>query len=274
MPKKDQENITIQQSMVSGSVAGASEVLANHPLWTIKTRIQEGKPFTMQPAVLYQGIFYNAASMIPITVIQVGLNHTFQHNFFDNGSSISHGQRLTCAFFAGVSSASISSPTEMIMRRMNIESSFYKTASIMAKNNGWRFLFSGLYATGLREGMFTTFFLAGAPIVKEQLTPYIPHNLLGTVVAGVSSGLAAAYVSHPVDTIKTKQQSQPSASQSLSFCQAATKIYKADGLFGFFKGAVPRGLRVVSGVTIMSGITEHLQDAFQTCNNDTTNIKP
>ena len=42
-----QKKSTLGQSMVIGSVVGAMEVLINHPLWTIKTRMQQTPP---QPA--------------------------------------------------------------------------------------------------------------------------------------------------------------------------------------------------------------------------------
>ena len=61
---------TVAQSLITGSVAGAVEVLVDHPLWTIKTRLQNGEPFSLKPSVLYTGILANAASMVPITAIK------------------------------------------------------------------------------------------------------------------------------------------------------------------------------------------------------------
>ena len=43
---KVQARVTVSQSIVIGSVAGATEVFVDHPLWSIKTRMQRGDPFT------------------------------------------------------------------------------------------------------------------------------------------------------------------------------------------------------------------------------------
>ena len=65
---------TVFQSFLIGSVAGATEVMLNHPLWSIKIRIQCGDPFTLNPRLLYRGILANIASIIPSATLQVGLN--------------------------------------------------------------------------------------------------------------------------------------------------------------------------------------------------------
>lgn len=116
---------TVAQNIVIGSVAGATEVLVNHPLWSIKTGIQRGEAFSFNPTLWYRGILPNAASMIPITALQVVLNRGLLNIFFKD-SALSNYQSIGCSFAAGIGSSLISCPTEMIMTHQNKGVSFTK----------------------------------------------------------------------------------------------------------------------------------------------------
>lgn len=250
---------TILQSIVIGSVSGATEVLVDHPLWSIKTRLQQGEPFTLNPRLLYRGIIPNATSMIPITAMQVGLNQMIMNVFFKNSSELTVTQKVSCAFFAGMGSAFASCPTEMIMTHQGIRGgSFYSAGTYLMKQGGIANLYSGLFSTMMREGMFTAFYLAVTPIMKAQILNYCPNDYLASLAAGMSAGLGATVMSQSVDTIKTKQQTDP-----ISFVGAVQKIYSSQGIYGFFKGFVPRGTRVMSAVTIMGYVGEQMQSVLQ-----------
>src|SRR5437870_758977 len=106
MPAQEKkQKVTVVQSVLIGSVAGAIEVLVNHPLWTIKTRMQRGFSFTFNPYLLYRGILPNAASMMPITAMQTGLDRCFQNAFFKDARELTNSQKVVSAFVAGVGSA-------------------------------------------------------------------------------------------------------------------------------------------------------------------------
>lgn len=254
--------ITVPQSITIGSIAGAAEVLVNHPLWTIKTRLQQGKTFMLNPSVLYRGLLPNAVSMIPITAMQIGLNRAVQQYFFKT-SVLTDQERITSAFIAGLGSAAVCCPTEMVMTYQGkAGESFYAVGKQLLKQGGWRGLFTALPATAIRESMFTTFFLAGTPILKAQLTPYCPSETSALLASGMIAGVGATYASQAADTLKTVQQAA-SPHQAARFTEAAKKVYSSQGVYGFFKGSVPRGARVVSAVTLMGFINEKLEAAFQ-----------
>jgi hypothetical protein len=132
-PKQKKTGLTVTQSIISGSVAGAGEVFTNHPLWVKKRQIQNNELRTNNLKVLYKGIWPNAASMIPISALQVGLNRFFQQTFFKK-SELTDTQRLTTAFAAGVSSSFISCPTEMIMTHQ--KKSFYAAGTQLVRQGG------------------------------------------------------------------------------------------------------------------------------------------
>ncbi|OEH46355.1 hypothetical protein lpari_02694 [Legionella parisiensis] len=256
-PAEKKNNLSIFQSIVSGSVTGAFEVFVDHPLWSIKTRIQKGDPFTLNPQVLYRGILPNAASMIPITAVQLGLNRVFQKWFLGNRYELSDAQKLTSAFAAGIGSALISCPTEMIMTHQ--KTGFFSTGLNLVRQGGWPRLYTGLMATMLREGLFSTFFLAVAPTLKVRIKQYYPNDYAASLLAGMLAGVGATLASHKFDVVKTAQQSSITMN-SAGFFKTTQKLYTTQGGYGFFKGGFPRGLRVMSAVTLMSWMNEKMDD--------------
>jgi hypothetical protein len=248
---------TVYQSIFIGSIAGAVEVLADHPLWTIKTRLQQGKSFTLNPSVLYRGMLPNIASMAPITALQVGLDSLVRKVLFKD-ADLSDKQRMASAFIAGVGSSLVSCPTEMIMTRQGtMVSSFYTAANYLYQSGGLRWVYQGLPATALREGGFTMFFLAGIPMLKSKVMPYCPNDAVATLCSGIGAGVGATLASQAFDTIKTVQQT---ATSPIKAVEAVTNIYSTHGVYGFFKGSIPRGARVVSAVTIMGAVKEKLEE--------------
>ncbi|KTD74022.1 MC/SLC25 family protein [Legionella tucsonensis] len=256
-PKEKKNNLSIFQSIVSGSVTGAFEVFVDHPLWSIKTRMQKGDPFTLSPQVLYRGILPNAASMIPITAVQVGLNRIFQKWFLGNKYELSDAQKLTSAFAAGVGSSLISCPTEMIMTHQ--KTGFISTGLNLVRQGGWPRLYTGLMATMLREGLFSTFFLVVTPILKVRIKEYYPNDYAASLLAGMLAGVGATLTSQKFDVVKTAQQSSITVNPA-GFFKTAQKLHTTQGVYGFFKGGFPRGLRVMSAVTLMSWMNERMDD--------------
>jgi hypothetical protein len=260
--RQEKPKASIFQSLITGMVAGATEVLIDHPLWTIKTRKQRKLPFTLQPQVLYRGILPNAASMVPTTAVQVALDSSFKHVFFKDNKELSYPQRITSAFVAGVGSALVSCPTEMILTHLGEnKGSFYTVAKALTNQAGWRGLFTGLTTTAVRDGTFTPCYLAGAPILKANIRPYFSNDYAATLASCIVAGLFSTIATQGIDTIKTTQQGS-SVLKPLRIKDAAVKIYSTDGIYGFFKGGVARGARVTSAVTIMGWVKETMDQKF------------
>ncbi|GEM_PF-1164246 len=259
---------TVAQSMVIGSVAGAIEVFVDHPLWSIKTRLQRGEAFTFNPSLLYRGILPNAASIAPITALQVGLNQGFQNVFFKDATDLSNSQRITSSFVAGVGSSAVSCPTEMVMTHQGQSGAgFYASGKHLVKQSGWRCLFTGLPATAMREGVYTSCFLVGMPRLKAKIQPYCTNDCVASFAAGIGSGVGAALASQGVDTLKTIQQTT-NLSHSVGLKEATKKLYSTEGIYGFFKGGIPRGARVVSAITIIGFVSEKMDGMFRQCNSE------
>lgn len=268
-PIVTKRHMTIPESILSGSLIGAIEVMVNYPLWTIKVQMQNHDPFTLNPKILYRGIVPNALSMIPTTALQVGLDQCFQNYLFQDTSTISKKNLTLTAFSAGVFSSMVACPTEMIMLKQRQQaSSFFIATKGLIKQRSFSSLYSGLLATALREGIFSAFFLVATPVLKANIIPYYSNDYGASLLAGLGSGVSATLLSQGVDTIKTRQQS---AFKTIGFMQTARDIYAHRGMLGFFKGTIPRGVRVMSAITLMGFLNEKIENVL--CKQEANSMK-
>ena len=233
---------TVFQSFIIGSVAGATEVLVNHPLWTIKIRIQCGDRFTLNPRILYRSVFYSAASFVPSAALQVGLNRFFQKIIFDDAKALSKKQQIFTAFSAGTASALVRCPTELIMTQQRITNkSFLFTAKHLIKNRGLSTLYLGFPAIVIRSGTFATAFLAARPILKSELMGYGIKEPVASLSSGLIAGTGSALLTQIFDTINAYQQSN-AHHQSFNMLEAGKNICAQKGFLPLFKGGLPRVL--------------------------------
>lgn len=229
--------------MAIGSIAGATEVMIDHPLWTIKTLIQKKKePVKLDPRILYRGIIPNMVSTVPIYALQFGANSAMK-SIVDN--------QYAAAVMSGACTAFIACPIEMIMTHQgDTGASFAATYKKITYKYGVKELYHGLSATMFRDGIFTLAMFSG----KSILRPYIPNDTVATITAG----MIAAVVTQSADVIKTRQQ----AGQQSSITAVARNLYQESGILGFFKGGLPRCARIASAVMIIGNVTEGLSKKF------------
>lgn len=258
---------SVMLNILKGSLIGAAEVAIDHPLWVIKTRMQNKEKFTLSPRILYRGITANMASMMPITAIQVAATNVLEATFFpvtqNNKPQVnSELQNIACAFVGGAASASVSTGTELVMAHMTPKRGFLQTAKWF-NTMGFRRLNTGFVGTATRDGIFTIGFMKAPILVEKQLVNLFPnHRKVSSAISGPLAGVLAAVASHPFDSIKTRQQKAAHQSK-LTFMEAASQIIKNDGFFALYKGLAPRSTRVVSAITIMDKVGRELDIYFK-----------
>ena len=62
---------------------------------------------------------------------------------------------------------------------------------------------------------------------------------LFSLFTGFLFGATNSLVGHPFDTIKTKMQVQAEYLGEPGYIECIRKVYKADGLIGYYRGVVP-----------------------------------
>jgi hypothetical protein len=238
-----------------GAIAGSLEVWVNHPLWVWKTCVQYNIHTPNSLAGWYKGVFANMAYTVPFITLRIGLGRMFQANFLGDNKQLSDNQQMVSALVGGFVPSICGSPMEfMRSQQLQTGKSLLATTRDYVARQGVRELFKGLPATAIRDAFYTCGFFAIAPILKKYLATENKTSWLPALISGPAAGVIAAFGSQPFDTLKTYQQTQPDG-KKISPHRAAADIISKHGYRGFFLGARPRILRIISGVTIISSVT-------------------
>lgn len=250
-----------QYSLFKGCSIGAVEAGINHPLWQIKTRLQNKDPFTLNPRVLYRGIAANVISTMPLTVIQVtGTKFMEQNCKFSSRSEAC--QQIFNAFSGGALSAVVSTPIELLMSHKK-ETESYTHIIKKIHVGGFKRFYTGFWGTTMREGIYTVGYLSAPSLVEKQLKTLFPQQSeICALVSSPIAGITAAVFSHPFDTIKARQQNMVLQTKT-HFLGVAKDLVQKDGLLSFYRGLLPRGIMIASAVTILDKTSKKMDEHFK-----------
>ncbi len=246
--------LSTAENYAIGAITGFSEVCITHPLFVIKTKRQQGRPVPIRISALYKGFTANALGFVPITALQIGTAQWLDNHFFANTPSVT--QQITSAFTAGAISSFLCCPVEMVMTLQNDKpgSTLTQTIKNQVHTHGISGFFIGQMATALREGCFTVFFLSLTPLLKQYIKPHCTNDTTASLLAGIGSGMGAAIISQPIDTIKTIQQSANRL--DLSFFHTTKHLTQAH----LFTGLFSRSSSIIISITLMSWMREQLEN--------------
>ncbi|KAG0465848.1 hypothetical protein HPP92_020012 [Vanilla planifolia] len=154
------------------------------------------------------------------------------------------------------------------------------------KEHGVRGLYAGYWSTLARDvpfaGLMVTFYEAFKDLVeygKQRLPPGsnvgISSSFEGLLLGGLAGGLSA-YLTTPLDVIKTRLQVQGSNVRYQGWLDAFRSIWKAEGTNGLFKGSIPRIMWYVpaSALTFMAVefLRDHFNEKTDSCIHEVTKI--
>jgi solute carrier family 25 carnitine/acylcarnitine transporter 20/29 len=240
---------------IKGGVSGICGVVLSHPIDTIKTHIQSGKPLkTFTPTLinLYKGI---TAPLLGVGIEKAIVFGTYNYCLREQNMPI-----WLSGAFSGLTASLIVSPYERIK--------ILKQSNIVV-NGGWKhiinpkFLFKGLSATFTRETPGFAIYFSVYENLKYHLhtksNTQIP--LINSFIYGGLSGTIAWIFIYPQDRIKTILQMQMQTANKQSIPTIIKNIYKGDisgnisskgigGIKQFYKGfswAVGRAILLHSG---------------------------
>jgi len=244
------ENATV------GMTVGCIEVLCLQPLNYAKNMVQQGQPISMDPKKLYRGVGANCVNMGSCTMIQFAVGGSMKKLVSGGGSGrkLQPHEEMGCGIVAGVTSATVGSPLELIMiqqqRKGGGTGQTVKNIVEIPANVG-----RGFIGTAVREGLWTCGYLSIPPIVRSYLTTSFPETFdsqaKARVPAALLGGLFACYLTHPFDTIKTCMQGDIERAKFNSFKDTAKVVYGESGIPGFYRGATFRYGRMVIAVGMM-----------------------
>lgn len=230
-----------------GFAVGTTDAYINHPLWVLKTRQQLRQPFTLNPLVLYRGVFTHAMSSVPMDMLQVSISRIAMERFFADDMSYTK-KRLISGCIGGTAAAFISTPVELCMTRQQQQLDPIATLK--------KTPFKGWVATAARDSLFCLGFFSAVPLLTTFFEKQGSPPPLATISAGLAAGVMTAVVSHPIDTIKTAVQG---SLKHLSYAKACVDILKTDGPLGFVTGLPLRTARVASGILVLGSMNDFLE---------------
>lgn len=255
------------KSFLIGGIAGFIESSCCQPLDVLKTRFQSNNKTNIslknEIIKIYKkdGIygFYRGLSAVYLGVIPKNAIRFSTFDFLNQRLQ----NPIVSGFGAGICEAIIVvNPLETCKIRVqsqyhsfitpqNIPKlSLFQMAKYMIQTEGIKSFYNGLTMTIIRQS------------INQAANFYVYFKLkddLGSFVAGCISGSIGPIVNNPIDVIKTRLQIHP---KKQSIPVIIREIYQKNGIRGYFKGIIPRLIRIIPG----QGITFFTYDFLQSKN--------
>lgn len=242
------ENATV------GMAVGAIEVLCLQPLNYAKNMVQQGLPISPNPANMYRGVGANVVNMGSCTMIQFAVGGAAKKTILgDEQRSLQAYEEMGAGIFAGIISATVGSPLELIMIQQQRKGG--STVATLKNIANPSTIGRGFIGAAVREGLWTCGYLSIPPIVRSNLTKSFPETFdseaKARVPAALLGGLFGCYLTHPFDTIKTCMQGDIERQNFKGFVHTGKAIFAEGGLAAFYRGATFRYGRMVIAVGMM-----------------------
>ena len=156
------ENATV------GMAVGCIEVLCLQPFNYAKNMMQQNQPVSLDPRKMYRGVGANCINMGSCTMIQFAVGGSLKKAMTGGADrKLSPSEEMACGLGAGIFSALVGSPLELIMiqQQRKGKSTMATIKDIATPSNIGR----GFLGAAVREGLWTVGYLSIPPIVREYL---------------------------------------------------------------------------------------------------------
>ncbi|KAF7731882.1 hypothetical protein EC973_007713 [Apophysomyces ossiformis] len=248
----------IKTRLQSQVIPGSVKTQQLHGTWDGITKIvrHEGIP------ALWRGLSAGLVMAIPSTIIYfVGYDYIRDQTQIVN-QTLHDYSPLWAGGAARVVAAAVISPIELFRTRLQSVEGLQGFGDVwrgvvrMVHKDGVSSLWRGLLPTMLRDVPFSAVYWMGYERIKDRLQPQTVRSndavsqFHTSFVAGASSGMIAAVITTPFDVIKTQRQVS-SIRADIRFSQLLRNIVATEGYQGFFRGVVPRVIKVAPSCAIM-----------------------
>ena len=245
-PLSDTENL------MAGMVGGTLETALQMPLVTYKICVQEGRPLPKTAGGWYRGVVVNASMVAPITAFQMGVNGMLERAILSSKGAgaptkLGDGEAIMCAAGAGVVSAAIYSPVDLVViQQQKMGLSAFGAAGAIMRDYGAPAIMRGFMSTCVREAIYTAGYLGLSPVIANKVkdSGAVQNDFAAGLIGACISGTLSALLTHPVDTAKTCFQADLTGKTYSSATSAFFTVYKQGGVGALFNGAAARTTRL------------------------------
>lgn len=140
------------------------------------------------------------------------------------------------------------------------------------KEQGLKGLYAGYWSTLARDvpfaGLMVMFYEALKDVTEYGRQKWIPNSswhvnssVEGLLLGGLAGGFSA-YLTTPLDVVKTRLQIQGSTTRYNGWVDAIRNIWMAEGTKGMFRGSIPRITWYIPASALTFMVVEFLRDHF------------
>ncbi|MED6174419.1 hypothetical protein PIB30_068795 [Stylosanthes scabra] len=140
------------------------------------------------------------------------------------------------------------------------------------KTQGLKGLYAGYFSTLARDvpfaGLMVMFYEGlkdateyGKQRLKSNSNWHVNNSFEGLVLGGLAGGLSA-YLTTPLDVVKTRLQVQGSTLRYKGWLDAICNIWEKEGMKGMFRGSIPRISWYIPASALTFMAVEFLRDSF------------
>ena len=261
----DRQRPSPLRSTLAGSTAGAVEIAITYPAEFAKTRSQLNRRLPdgqKLPRPKFDAQWYAGCTTLIIgNAIKAGVRFTaydaYTNAMRDAEGRISGPATVVAGIGTGITESLLAvTPFESIKTQLidDKKSSnprlrgFLHGSSVIAREKGIRGFFQGFVPTTLRQGANSGVRFSSYSTLKQIAQGYTaPGEKLGSLTTfgiGAMSGVITVYLTMPLDTVKTRMQSIEARQVYKNTLNCAVRIFKEEGFWAFWSGAIPRLVRL------------------------------
>jgi len=269
----ERKSPSFAKEFLAGCIAGFSKIYTGQPFDIVKVRLQNAQAnVQLSPLSVVSNIVKNEGGVIALwkgslppllgvsamASIQFGVNENVKRFFIqiNGGGKMSLDQLFISGFLAGLANCIVSTPAEHFRIRIQTQSRLspiYKGSidcmQKIFKGYGMKGVYQGLLPTICRDSIgYGTYFTAYATLLNWLAPGQTRREYsLGKIgLSGSLSGILLWASVFPMDVIKTRIQNDSlERPQYKGIADCAQKLYRSQGLPGFFKGFLPCMLRAI-----------------------------
>lgn len=209
------------------------------------------------PAI-YKGLSASLLRQGTYTTARFGLYLQIKDAMAPDGN-LSLFKKFAVSMLAGAGGSLVGSPADVVLVRMQADGKLPAE-----KRRNYKHAFDGLYRIAKEEGIAALwkgclpnlnramFMSAGQLASYDQAkqillqTPLFKDNIVTHFTASLIAAFVATVLTNPLDVVKTRIMNQSKESTQLykNSIDCGIKIFKIEGLGGFYKGFVPYFVRL------------------------------
>ncbi|KAM9955597.1 hypothetical protein ACTFIW_009090 [Dictyostelium discoideum] len=265
-------------NLVSGGIAGVSEILVMYPLDVVKTRqqLQVGKGQSMMSSLvtmvrhdglkMYRGIVPPILVEAPKRAIKFASNKFYEKqilSYFGN-TKPTQMQAIGSGVLAGITEAFIVVPFELVKIRLQAKENAGKYTSTMDCVNktfraeGLSGFFKGLESTVWRHACWNGGYFGLIHTIKAALPKPTTEQgvLVNNFIAGGLAGTFGTMLNTPADVVKSRIQNQVGAGKYNWCIPSIFTVAREEGFSALYKGFLPKVLRLGPGGGILLVVNE------------------